>query len=78
MEPGEFTSMRERECWERGCAGKDAYPTESAAASHALFLYRGNLRTRDRIPRQEWNFMLPYLCDFSEPENPHWHLRHPK
>ena len=78
MSPAEFQSVGERESWEKGCAGKERYPTEGAAEAHATFLYRGRLRVvPDRIPRQEWGAMLPYKCSFSDPENPHWHLGHP-
>ncbi len=75
MEAADFISISEKECWERGCAGKDPYPTEAAALAHVIALYRGRLRvSNDRLPRQEWGLMLPYKCLFGN----HWHVGHPR
>ena len=76
---GGFSCFREQEVWEAHCAGKDRYPSLSAAEAHLKMLYRGRLLVGRSLwfPRQEWSKLHPYECIFvPEGEEPHWHVGH--
>lgn len=62
--------------YESGCAGKERYVSEGAAVAAAEYGKRKKVTRGNRMNRGEWDRIDPYLCLFSEPDEPHWHLGH--
>lgn len=74
IELEDFQSQAEKEHWERHHAGKDPFPSEESANHFARMLHTGKIPTR----HFDCGTLLDaYLCDYSEPGRPHWHLGHP-
>lgn len=57
------------------CAGKVPYPSEEAANTVAVLAKRGKLFAH-RNNKHNPLGIEAYLCEFSDPNEPHWHLGH--
>jgi len=54
--------------YERSCAGKDKYPSESAALASQKIFHQGHLY--HPTDHRDWEHMHPYPCKFCQ----QWHL----
>lgn len=62
---------RTQAAFERACAGKDEYPSESAADAALAYLKRGTIRHPKSGGR--WDTLNSYECQFCKM----WHHGHP-